>query len=289
MKKFILIAAVAATALASCDKGTNMKPVLSNEVDTLSYELGMAQSQEVPNYMMQQGVDSAFVEEFLEGVKEGVLNAADKKKLAHYLGVMYGINSHMQMEGLENYAWADSITKLSRHDFLAGLYNGVNHKSNMALNGKALAPEDCYEEIRTRVEVLHSTRYEEYKKEQAKLFEEYAQQDGVKRLENGVCYKVLTQSPDTTKIQPESYVNLYYELKLMDGTLIESNYDAEPAMFTPMGTIPGFGEALTKMSVGSEWEIVIPAELAYGDMDQGAIKPGSVLKFRTKIVSTQGN
>ena len=38
------------------------------------------------------------------------------------------------------------------------------------------------------------------------------------------------------------------------------------------------------MPVGSKWEIYIPYNLAYGDRDQGKIKPFSALIFTVELV-----
>ena len=42
------------------------------------------------------------------------------------------------------------------------------------------------------------------------------------------------------------------------------------------------------MPVGSTWELYIPYELAYGDADQGKIKPYSMLIFKVELVGIEG-
>ena len=48
--------------------------------------------------------------------------------------------------------------------------------------------------------------------------------------------------------------------------------------------IKGWTEALTLMPVGSKWTLYIPQELAYGDKEQGQIKPFSALIFDVELV-----
>ena len=48
--------------------------------------------------------------------------------------------------------------------------------------------------------------------------------------------------------------------------------------------IKGWTEALTHMSVGSIWEVVIPNELAYGQRELGKIKPFSSLIFKIELL-----
>ena len=67
MKKSIFAVLVAATAmLSSCHNGTP-KANLKTEIDTISYELGIAMSpgEQLVGYLTQAGSDSAYVDEFL--------------------------------------------------------------------------------------------------------------------------------------------------------------------------------------------------------------------------------
>ena len=68
MKKIFLAAMIAATtALSSCNNGSP-KANLKSDIDTLSYEMGMAMSAsegDFQNMLTQQGSDSAYVDEFL--------------------------------------------------------------------------------------------------------------------------------------------------------------------------------------------------------------------------------
>ena len=74
MKKIILAAIIAATGLTSCNNG-QPKANLKSDIDTLSYEMGMAMSQsegEFQNYLSQSGSDSAYVDELLKGYIDGM-------------------------------------------------------------------------------------------------------------------------------------------------------------------------------------------------------------------------
>ena len=52
--------------------------------------------------------------------------------------------------------------------------------------------------------------------------------------------------------------------------------------------IKGWTEALVHMPAGSVWEVYIPQELAYGEREQGQIKPFSVLIFKIELISVGG-
>ena len=76
-----------AALLASCDGGAP-KANLKTEVDSLSYEIGLSNSRGVKEYLSQRlGVDTAYLDEFIKGVKEGAQAGEDKKKAARYAGI----------------------------------------------------------------------------------------------------------------------------------------------------------------------------------------------------------
>jgi FKBP-type peptidyl-prolyl cis-trans isomerase FklB len=52
--------------------------------------------------------------------------------------------------------------------------------------------------------------------------------------------------------------------------------------------IVGWQEALQLMSVGSKWKLYIPADMAYGDRQQGdKIPPGSTLIFVVELLGVE--
>jgi FKBP-type peptidyl-prolyl cis-trans isomerase FklB len=83
-------------------------------------------------------------------------------------------------------------------------------------------------------------------------------------------------------------VTVHYHGTLIDGTVFDSSIDrGEPASFPLNGVIQGWQEALQLMSVGSKWEIFLPADLAYGSkpMPGSKIQANSVLIFEVELIS----
>ena len=76
---------------------------------------------------------------------------------------------------------------------------------------------------------------------------------------------------------------------LIDGTEFFSTYEGkEPATFPVNEVIKGWAEVLPLMKVGSKWQVVVPAELAYGEKGAGAkIGPNSTLIFEIELVSIE--
>ena len=84
-------------------------------------------------------------------------------------------------------------------------------------------------------------------------------------------------------------VKVNYEGKTIDGKVFDSSYKRGQAVdLRANQVIKGWTEALTHMPAGSVWEVYIPQQLAYGDRDQGQIKPFSTLIFKIELISVGG-
>jgi len=111
-----------------------------------------------------------------------------------------------------------------------------------------------------------------------------AEAEGVEVTASGLQYRVL-ESGDGATPGPEDSVEVHYEGTLIDGTVFDSSLErGEPVSFRVDQVIDGWQEALQLMSVGDSWEIVIPAELAYGAQGQGPIGPNETLIFRVDLL-----
>ena len=79
MKKISFFVAIAAAAsLASCTAQAP-KANMKNDVDSLSYMMGITNTQGLDMYMSQQlGVDTAYMADFIRGVKEGTSKTSPK-------------------------------------------------------------------------------------------------------------------------------------------------------------------------------------------------------------------
>lgn len=119
----------------------------------------------------------------------------------------------------------------------------------------------------------------------AKFLEDNKSKEGVQVTESGLQYKILTPSEGVKPLATD-VVKVHYTGKLITGKVFDSSVErGTPAEFPVNRVIPGWTEALQLMTVGSKYELYIPANLAYGERGAGAdIGPNSTLIFEVELL-----
>lgn len=287
MKKVTILAAVAiAASLASCT-AQSPKANLKNDIDSLSYSIGMSQTNGLKDYLVNRmDVDTAFMADFIKGINEGA-NKTSKRDIAYMAGLQIGQQiSNQMMKGINHELFGeDSTQTISKANFLAGFIAGTLEKDTLMSMAKAQAyTQTAMEAIKAKA--LEKT-FGPNKEAGEKFLAENKTKEGVKTTPSGLQYKVITEGKgeipaDTCKVK----VN--YKGTLIDGTEFDSTYTRnEPATFRANNVIKGWTEALTMMPVGSKWELYVPQELAYGAREQGQIKPFSTLIFEVELLGIE--
>ncbi|MCF6366955.1 MAG: FKBP-type peptidyl-prolyl cis-trans isomerase [Bacteroidales bacterium] len=149
-----------------------------------------------------------------------------------------------------------------------------------------ISADDANQLIQNHFENQESKKYRPTVEEGEKFLKENANKKGVKVLESGLQYKVITEGNGDTPTSSDK-VKVHYEGTLIDGTKFDSSYDREePAEFGVTQVIKGWTEALQLMKEGSVWMLYIPYDLAYGSRQAGQhIKPFSTLIFKVELIS----
>ena len=288
MKKFTFAAVAAIASImmyASCDNGTP-KANLKSDVDTLSYAIGMAQTQGLKDYLVGRlGVDTAYMDDFIKGLNEGANAGDDKKKAAYYAGIQIGQQiSNQMLKGINHELFGEDSTKtISLKNFMAGFVSGTTGK------GGLMTVDSASNVAQEMMRVIKAKNMEKEFGPNKKAGEDFlaanAKKDGVKVLSSGVQYKVIKEGNGPLPTDT-SLVKVNYEGKLLDGTVFDSSYKrGQPAEFRANQVIKGWTEALVHMPAGSVWEVYIPQDLAYGERQQGTeIKPFSMLIFKIELL-----
>ena len=286
MKKFLFLAALVLMCAASCDR----KPTatLKTDADTLTYKIGMLNSQGMKMYLQNQlEMDTTYMAEFCRGLIASVRGADDPKTHAYNTGIIIGQNfgpRFVEALSLQMFG-GDSTTQIDINTLLAGLLDALEGNEKFDITE---ARRNISTDMR-KVAASHlETTYGKNREAGEKFLAENATKEGVQTTESGLQYKILEQGTGPVPVDSQ-VVYVIYEGKTIDGNIFDSSYknsEGRPTELRLRQLVAGFREALLLMPVGSKWEIYIPQELAYGEQEAaaGQIKPFSALIFELELV-----
>src|SRR5882757_9558373 len=122
----------------------------------------------------------------------------------------------------------------------------------------------------------------------AEFVSKNARKNDVVTLPSGLQYRVLKQGAGR-KPTLEDIVECHYRGTFVDGTEFDSSYARKaPQSFPVKGAIKGWREALQLMPVGSQWQLVVPPQLAYGERGAGdTIGPNATIIFDVELISVK--
>ena len=284
MKKLMFVAAMAmpAAIFTGCGNSTP-KANLKSDVDTLSYVFGMARTQGLKEYLSQTGVDTTYMADFIKGLNEGANSGDDKKKAAYYAGIQIGQQiANQWVSGMNRELFGDDSTKtISLKNLMAGFVSGIKANGIMTVDSAQIVAQAMMSSIKAKE--LEKT-YGSNKEAGEKFLAANKTKEGVKTLESGVQYKVIKEGNGPIPADT-SLVKVHYEGKTVEGKVFDSSYErGEPINLRCNQTIKGWTDAMVHMPAGSVWEVYIPQDQAYGEREQGDIKPFSALIFKLELV-----
>ena len=125
---------------------------------------------------------------------------------------------------------------------------------------------------------------EKVKQEGEEYMANFLKEEGVKKTESGLAYKILAPG---SEVKPKSTdtVEVHYHGTLVDGTVFDSSIERDKKVSFPLDrVIKGWTEGLQLIGVGGKIKLVIPPDLGYGD--RGAppkIMGGATLVFEVEL------
>jgi FKBP-type peptidyl-prolyl cis-trans isomerase FklB len=271
-------------------KVVTVQPVeLKSDVDSVAYAIGMMQTNGLKDYLVSQmKVDTAYMADFIEGLKEMTSGKIDAQKTAFYAGIQIGQQvANQMMKGINQQLFgADTTQTISLEKLMAGFITAlVGDKGQMTMEEAQGNAHRLTQQIKDRAtDKLYGANREAGRK----FLAENKLKEGVITTASGLQYKVLKQGEGAVP-QRTDKVKVHYEGRLVDGTVFDasSKHGSEPISFRADQVIKGWTEALTMMPVGSKWQLFIPYELAYGERNSGMIKPYSALIFDVELVDIE--
>ena len=289
MKKLFFIPALfvvasAVLSLFSCTAQTP-KASLKTDIDSLSYAFGLVNTQGIDQYLMQQGVDSAHIKDFIAGFMEGAkIDKSNKAVNARMIGQQLGMNVGSSIENISRNLFGSDTTKMvNKPNLLAGFIDGVRNKGFLIPREEARLFLDATSE-RIKMASLEK-QYAKEKAENLQFLENNKSKEGVVALPSGLQYKVVKAGtgakPTATDVVKVNYVGTTIDGKEFDS----SAKRGQPAVFRLDGVIKGWTEGIQLMPVGSKYTFFIPYNLAYGpEGRQGAIPPFATLIFDVELL-----
>ena len=240
--------------------------------DSVSYAAGYIQTNGLIPYLQQQNVDTAYMADFIQGLKDLKAKGNDPRLVAYSEGVRIAqmINSRM-------------IPGVSKE--LQSTGNTVNSDQLYAGFIAALEGDTTKFNMQTAEDYFNKT----FSRPSEEWLKANKTKPGVVTTASGLQYKVITMGTGE-RPKADQEVEVKYEGHLIDGTEFDSSYKRNPqtTKFKCNQVIKGWTEGLQLMPVGSKFEFYIPQELAYGSHGMGAkIPPYSALIFTVELISVK--
>ena len=198
--------------------------------------------------------------------------STDEQKVSYGLGRQFG--DHLTKTGIQGIDLEAAITGLEQ----------AFHGQASVLGDEEMGA--AFEAIQAKLQVLANEKAEIAAAEGNEFLAKNAKRNGIKVLESGLQYEILTAG-EGEKPSLESTISAHYHGTLIDGTVFDSSVErGQPAEFPVSGVIAGWTEALQLMPIGSKWRLYVPSNLAYGERGAGgAIGPGAVLIFDVELLA----
>lgn len=257
---------------------------LDSSLDSVSYAVGTKLAADFNNFNIieQYGIKPEQMDAFVKGIKEACIAAGDNDEKARIAGIQIGYQlTQMKDNAARDIFNGDSTKSLSMEHLATAFINGIQH--GVQLIGDDEAPT-VIENYKNRIT---ASEHANEKAKNEKFLAENKRRSDVITTASGLQYKVITTGRGA-KPGATDRVKVHYEGRLIDGTVFDSSFQrGEPAVFGVNQVILGWQEALQMMPTGSEWEIYLPYNLAYGERGNSSIPPYATLIFTVKLLGIE--
>ena len=237
----------------------------------------------LPYLIQQQGVDTTYMADFVKGFQEVVNAGNDPQKKAYAAGMEIAAQVRDRMLPSMVKDFTDSPDSIVTSLVYRGFADALQKDTTVF---KQDAAERFFRERQQIDQAAKEEKLYGPNRDAGEAFlAENAKKEGVITLRSGLQYKVLDAGTGEIPKKTDK-VQVHYEGRLVDGTVFDASrkHGDKPLEFRADQVIKGWTEALTMMPVGSKWQLYIPYNLAYGNRDQGNIKPYSALIFDVELL-----
>ena len=196
-------------------------------------------------------------------------------------------------KGQFNGSWEEGLSLMSAGDSAIFYMNTDSiFVGPMAAQRPPFLPEGS--KVKVGVNLFEITSLKEMKENQAADLKKYAKDKklgDVKTTESGLMY-VITSEGTGSRPAAGAEIEVHYTGTLLNGTKFDSSVDrGEPFKFqVGQGmVIKGWDEGLQLLKEGSKAVLLIPSDLAYGDMGSPPTIPAAApLVFEVELIKVNG-
>jgi FKBP-type peptidyl-prolyl cis-trans isomerase FklB len=238
-------------------------------------------------------------EEFIRGVLEGISESHDRS-----------LSEDETREAKLAWFGDTTVSKKDQASYAAGYLNGDAYKSPDSLYSSHVFAQGLLDSLQisgapyvdkqqgTGI-VTNYNRSQFYKKKRevadsikaneraGKVFlANNALQPGVIQSESGLQYRIISPGHGRSAAAEDTVVVSLLGRKIDGQVFHDSQTDASGATTIRVNqSLNGWQEVLVNMSPGAEWELFLPANLAYGNAGwQGVVDPGETLIYDLKLI-----
>lgn len=214
---------------------------------------------------------------------------SEKGKLSYYFGYDFGGNLQSLIERGEQVD-IESLVKGVRDAYAKQKPAITNEQLKPAIDAFQKREEDRAAKAKAEFDKVAA---DNKTKSDAFLAQNKAKA-GVTTTASGVQYRVL-ETGTGAKPTDASSVTMQYRGSLIDGRTFVDTYSPPPGQAAPpplslkISEVPlvGLREVLKLMPAGSRWEVILPADKAYGNSPQSPIGPNQTVVFDVKLVGVK--
>lgn len=211
-------------------------------------------------------------------LKDVTPSKAQVDSVSYLVGIQFG-------SFIKGYNFGD----LNMAQIKKGMYDFINAKGNQRdpefVKQFKINPEEMNNLFNSYLEKRQAYIGLQNKEKGEKYMAANKGKAGVEVTESGLQYKIVEAGNPDLKPGPADTVKVRYKGTLLDGTVFdETKEDAEPALLVLNRVIKGWQEGLQLVGEGGKIQLVIPADLAYGERGTQGIEPNSTLLFDVDVV-----
>ncbi|MCB2185180.1 MAG: FKBP-type peptidyl-prolyl cis-trans isomerase [Deltaproteobacteria bacterium] len=210
------------------------------------------------------------------------LTKEEAAKLQDQASYIIGYNLGMNMK--------NQMVEVTPEEIFKGLKDGLSSKeSPIKIEDMPKIIDKFRAETTQKQQAKFKAMGEENLKEGKAFLEANKKKKGVKTTPSGLQYRVIRAGKGESP-KPNDQVEVNYRGSFTDGKEFDSSLRrGKPVTVSLANVIKGWREILPMMKTGGLWEVVVPADLAYGERGMfPRIGPNAVLVFQIEVIKVLG-